>query len=57
MMTEDKEDEIEKFEYTTLVKINPKQSTLPIDTAAEWGETKTPRTNLEDLWWRSCKRR
>ena len=27
---------IEKFEYTTLVKINPKQSTLPIDTAAEW---------------------
>jgi len=36
MMTEDKEDEIEKFEYTTLVKINPKQSTLPIDTAAEW---------------------
>jgi len=34
-MTEDK-DEIEKFEYTTLVKINPKQSTLPIDTAAEW---------------------
>ena len=27
---------LEKFEYTTLVKINPKQSTLPIDTAAEW---------------------
>ena len=27
---------IQKFEYTTLVKINPKQSTLPIDTVAEW---------------------
>lgn len=27
---------LQKFEYTTLVKINPKQSTLPIDTAAEW---------------------
>ncbi|KKN18818.1 hypothetical protein LCGC14_0951920 [marine sediment metagenome] len=34
-MSEEK-DEIKKFEYTTLVKINPKQSTLPIDTAAEW---------------------
>lgn len=34
-MTEDKQ-EIEEFKYTTLVKINPKQSTLPIDTAAEW---------------------
>ncbi len=34
-MTE-KEEAIKKFEYTTLVKINPKQSTLPIDTAAEW---------------------
>ena len=34
-MSEQKE-EIKKFEYTTLVKINPKQSTLPIDTAAEW---------------------
>lgn len=34
-MTEDK-NEIEEFKYTTLVKINPKQSTLPIDTAAEW---------------------
>ena len=31
-----KETAIEKFKYTTLVKINPKQSTLPIDTAAEW---------------------
>ena len=27
---------IEEFRYTTLVRINPKQSTLPIDTAAEW---------------------
>lgn len=27
---------IEKFEYTTLVKINPGESTLPIDTVAEW---------------------
>lgn len=36
-MTEQvKETAIEKFKYTTLVKINPKQSTLPIDTAAEW---------------------
>ena len=34
-MTE-QEEAIVKFEYTTLVKINPKQSTLPIDTAAEW---------------------
>jgi len=33
-MTE--ETAIQKFEYTTLVKINPKQSTLPIDTTAEW---------------------
>lgn len=29
-------DEVDEFEYTTLVKISPKQSTLPIDTAAEW---------------------
>jgi hypothetical protein len=29
-------DEVKPFEYTTLVKINPKQSTLPIDTASEW---------------------
>jgi len=34
IMTE--ETAIQKFEYTTLVKINPKQSTLPIDTTAEW---------------------
>ena len=32
----EQEEAIESFEYTTLVKINPKQSTLPIDTAAEW---------------------
>lgn len=30
------EEAIEAFEYTTLVKINPGQSTLPIDTVAEW---------------------
>jgi len=35
-MTETEKQEIEAFKYTTLVKINPKQSTLPIDTAAEW---------------------
>jgi len=38
-MTEQKEDlegAIEEFKYTALVKINPKQSTLPIDTTAEW---------------------
>ena len=35
-MSENKEKAIEAFQYTTLVKINPKQSTLPIDTAAEW---------------------
>jgi len=29
-------DIIKEFEYTTLVRINPKQSTLPIDTSAEW---------------------
>ena len=38
-MTESKESEetaIEEFKYTTLVKINPGESTLPIDTVAEW---------------------
>ena len=38
-MSEDEEypiEEVEEFKYTALVKINPKQSTLPIDTAAEW---------------------
>ena len=29
---------IEKFEYTTLIKINPGESTLPIDTVAEWSK-------------------
>lgn len=41
-MTEETEDPqenpIEEFKYTTLVKINPKESTLPIDTAAEWNK-------------------
>lgn len=32
------QEEIEEFKYTALVKINPKQSTLPIDTAAEWSK-------------------
>jgi len=32
----EKEEALKEFEYTTLVKINPKESTLPIDTAAEW---------------------
>ena len=36
-MTETKQ-EIEAFKYTTLVKINPKHSTLPIDTSAEWSK-------------------
>ena len=38
-MTEQEEVEetaIESFEYTTLVRINPGESTLPIDTVAEW---------------------
>jgi len=29
---------IEEFKYTTLVKIEPKQSTLPIDTSTEWNK-------------------
>ena len=36
--TEDQELAIQNFEYTTLVKINPKESTLPIDTVAEWNK-------------------
>jgi len=37
--TEDpQENPITEFKYTTLVKINPKESTLPIDTAAEWNK-------------------
>ena len=41
-MTENEQSEdpqeypIEEFKYTTLVKINPGESTLPIDTVAEW---------------------
>ena len=36
-MTEQEEETlIEEFQYTTLVKINPGESTLPIDTVAEW---------------------
>jgi hypothetical protein len=38
-MTEQvKETAIKKFEYLTLVKINPGESTLPIDTVAEWSK-------------------
>ncbi len=33
---ETEETAIEEFKYTTLVKINPGESTLPIDTVAEW---------------------
>lgn len=29
---------IEKFDTTVLVRINPKKSTLPIDTSAEWNK-------------------
>ena len=36
--TEEQELAIQNFEYTTLVKINPKESTLPIDTVAEWNK-------------------
>ena len=36
--TEIEETAIEKFEYLTLVKINPGESTLPIDTVAEWSK-------------------
>ena len=36
--TEIEEQAIEKFEYLTLVKINPGESTLPIDTVAEWSK-------------------
>jgi len=32
------EEAIEEFKYTTLVKINPGESTLPIDTVAEWSK-------------------
>ena len=36
--TKEQELTIQNFEYTTLVKINPKESTLPIDTVAEWNK-------------------
>jgi len=36
MTEKDEKFDLAEFEYTALVKINPKQSTLPIDTAAEW---------------------
>ena len=32
----EQEESIEEFKYTTLVKINEHESTLPIDTVAEW---------------------
>ncbi len=35
-MEDTEEDAIEEFDTTVLVRINPKESTLPIDTAAEW---------------------
>lgn len=35
-MTDSEEDALEKFDETVLVRINPTQSTLPIDTSAEW---------------------
>ncbi len=36
MTEQEEETAIEAFEYTTLVRINPGESTLPIDTVAEW---------------------
>lgn len=36
--TEEKDLAVQEFKYTTLVKINPKESTLPIDTVAEWSK-------------------
>jgi len=35
-MKDTEDSAIEEFNTTVLVRINPKQSTLPIDTAAEW---------------------
>ncbi|MHA1408697.1 MAG: hypothetical protein ACTSQY_00015 [Candidatus Odinarchaeia archaeon] len=37
-MTTDENKMIESFDETILVRINPKESTLPIDTAAEWSK-------------------
>ena len=35
-MLETEKTAIEKFDTTVLVRINPRESTLPIDTSAEW---------------------
>lgn len=35
-MVESKDSIVEDFETTALVRINPKEATLPIDTSAEW---------------------
>lgn len=35
-MVESEQSEIVEFDTTMLVRINPKESSLPIDTAAEW---------------------
>ena len=35
-MVESEESAIEEFDTTVLVRINPRESSLPIDTAAEW---------------------
>ena len=35
-MVETEESAIEEFDTTLLVRINPRESSLPIDTAAEW---------------------
>lgn len=35
-MLEAEESAIEEFDTTVLVRINPRESTLPIDTSAEW---------------------
>jgi len=35
-MVESEESAIEEFDTTILVRINPRESTLPIDTSAEW---------------------
>lgn len=36
MTEQEEETAIEEFKYTALVRINPGESTLPIDTVAEW---------------------
>ena len=37
-MVESEESAIEEFDTTVLVRINPRESSLPIDTAAEWNK-------------------